>query len=369
MHIWLFLIATFHIAVTITQLAIAAARISLWRRWERAELARERRVSSERPTLAPAPTMLQRLRSGVTFNNGAGSSGGGDSGNAAVGVDAGALARALGAAEPDQEAPAVGSGSNGSHAAALQGTATRLRWLWRFRLPGLSSGSWAAWLLELVVCCLQALWPNIGARACAGCGVWGLRCAHELPARPEPSLTSLQPRPCATPAVTRSRFLVMRRTWLDSERQASFQARHVSGGGSGGEPWSSGPAAGADGCMPGGADGEEGGDSKKEAERAPPSFVDHVLECLESDLPSLGAPPGPGRSVRHAALASRALGMGQHYVGWAIGQGQLRMCAATHRPCQPSMHPPTCPPAARSRTERGDGGVSHRHGAAGRRLE
>lgn len=165
-HVWLFLIATFHVATSVFQIALSELLVRLlWRRWEQQALQAEAAAASQASNAAKglAPVESGSLKGMV---QGSGSSderarplAGCDlAGNADM--EGGTGGPAAAAASPSCAAAVV---------AALASGASKLRQRWEFssgRRPGLHGAA-----LEAGICCVQALSPCIG-EACCRCWWW-----------------------------------------------------------------------------------------------------------------------------------------------------------------------------------------------------
>ena len=250
------------------QFLVAAARILLWRRWER--LDRQTAMPRSRAALA-ASTVLAMAQEAAPNGLKEGSGkvvepAAADDlppGDARAAVDAAAAAAAAAAGQAEQGAAASGSAGTASavggdspatasgskrRAHSLQKLKSRARFVWRWQPADIHELGATGWLMELAICMTQALWPNLGALTVplaawrtvhwqlgAAC-LWllGVLCPGCLatPGSVRDSLCeaaccagSLQPNntsECKSPppfcyspaAVTRHNFVLMRRAWL-----------------------------------------------------------------------------------------------------------------------------------------------------------
>jgi hypothetical protein len=161
-HIWLFLIATFHVATSIAQILLSELLVRLlWRRWERAAVGAEAAIGlapDGAAALCPAPLNGEGVKGADQAPDGAAAqlepatSGETDMENGAA---------AAGAAAAEDRAGQGAEGCVMAAAAAAGGAWRRLRLRWRFRRAAQPQGH--GLLLEGAICLLQALSPLIGA--------------------------------------------------------------------------------------------------------------------------------------------------------------------------------------------------------------
>ncbi|KAL4457315.1 hypothetical protein ABPG75_012180 [Micractinium tetrahymenae] len=287
MHIYLFLVAIFHVAVSVVQFLLGRLRLRLWRRWER-------QAKRAGPQAAPPPAApLGRLQSGVGRGSSLAQAPSGKTAPAANGArDSSTAAAPAEPAGTDVEAAAAaatalnGEGSSSTSGGALRPWALlrlwcgRVRQRWRVRHPRMPS----AWhcLAEAGICLVQALSPDtvtrqnfLLVRAAWRAG----QPAHPLDTTQHAGLPKEEEqREGQAGKEERSE------AGPQQQQQQQQQQQPASGAGGGG---AAGGGAGAvcSGCG-GRCSGAVSGRSQQGQAAAQPDFVDHLMDCLEDDLPS-----------------------------------------------------------------------------------
>lgn len=175
------------LVLAVFQFLVAAGRIWLWRRWER--LARQAAMPRSRAALAASKVLAaghgEAEPSGLKEGSGkveepapasANGAPAGDALEAAASAAAAAgQAEAGTAASAPAGAPSAAAGSDSPAGAAepsklrprsLQRLKSRARFVWKFKPADIHEWGVTGWLMELGICLVQALWPNLGAFLC-----------------------------------------------------------------------------------------------------------------------------------------------------------------------------------------------------------
>ncbi|KAL4457339.1 hypothetical protein ABPG75_012204 [Micractinium tetrahymenae] len=287
MHIYLFLVAIFHVAVSVVQFLLGRLRLRLWRRWER-------QAKRAGPQAAPPPAApLGRLHSGVCRGSSLAQAPSGKTVPAANGArDSSTAAAPAEPAGADVEAAAAaatalnGEGSSSTSGGALRPWALlrlwcgRVRQRWRVRHPRMPS----AWhcLAEAGICLVQALSPDtvtrqnfLLVRAAWRAG----QPAHPLDTTQHAGLPKEEEqREGQAGKEERSEA-------GPQQQQQQQQQQQPASGAAGGGAAGGGAGAVRSGCG-GRCSGAVSGRSQQGQAAAQPDFVDHLMDCLEDDLPS-----------------------------------------------------------------------------------
>jgi hypothetical protein len=168
-------------ATAVFQFAVAAARVLMWRRWER--LARQAAMPRSRAALAAATVVAAEREAAAELpgskhdsgkveepaNASADTRSPGGAPAAAADVQAAAAAwqaeQGAAASVPAGASLPAAVGGSRLRPRSLQKLKSTARFVWKFQPADIYEWGITGWLMELGICLVQALWPNLGAQA------------------------------------------------------------------------------------------------------------------------------------------------------------------------------------------------------------